>query len=191
MADDTRQSSPAYPTPKAEDVAKEAARYRTPANTLPGGTANTAGGEKLDDQSLLTKAVKMITWDDWKNIGRMPCAKDSLMTGILSGFVMGGMMGLVGRSVWTACNISVGAFMLSSTGGYTYCQYRRGIERDGLRQVQAVASAKKAEHEEKRRKAIAKRREEERIMKEKLEEERRKSWSYWASRNLKFWGSDR
>jgi cytochrome c oxidase assembly protein subunit 20 len=103
MADDTRQSttaSPAptaYPAPTAQDTAQEAVRYRTPANSLPGGTAHTAGGEKFDDESLITKAVRTIKPEDFLNVPYQPCAKDSLMTGMLSGFAMGGLMGIVGR----------------------------------------------------------------------------------------------
>jgi cytochrome c oxidase assembly protein subunit 20 len=90
-------------------------------------------------------------------------------------------------NVWTACNIAVYSFCLSSAGSYSYCQYRRSIERDGLRQVQAVASKKKAEHEAKRRKEQAAKLAEQR----RLEEERKKTWSYWAEKNLKFWGSEK
>jgi len=105
MADDTRQQS----AKQGEDLSREAltvhpehkafsgSQWQDPkaqpskapenANLLAGGTEHTAGG-KVPDVTLKNALPK---WDDWSTFHRRPCVRDSLLTGMGSGFALGGV----------------------------------------------------------------------------------------------------
>lgn len=96
MADDTRQQ--ATGTDKAFagkqwDDAQPAYKPPENANLLGGGTEHTAGGKTVDVG--LVDAAKTITKEDWTKFHRKPCVKDSLLTGIGSGFALGSA-----RAIW-------------------------------------------------------------------------------------------
>ena len=90
MADDTRQSQSSR-TPSEGAIPP---RPREPANIMPGGTANTAGGTSVD--FTIGDAVKSIKLEDFKTIHQKPCARDGLLTGIGSGFAVGGIAVVLG-----------------------------------------------------------------------------------------------
>lgn len=105
MADDTRQS------PVKEDLSKEALTVdpnrkafsgdqwkdakqdfqSTPANLYAaGGSQNTAGG-KLEEVSISNAfGGEGIKWSDFTELPHKPCVRDSLVTGMGSGFALGG-----------------------------------------------------------------------------------------------------
>ena len=100
MADDTRQVAQQM---LQDDKAftgeqwQEAARPQKPpenANLMPGGTQHTAGG-KVDEEVRLSDAAKTIKLEDWSNLPKKPCVRDSLLTGIGSGFAIGAT-----RAIW-------------------------------------------------------------------------------------------
>jgi len=64
------------------------------ANVLPGGSANTAGGRPKD--AGLIDAVKTVKLEEFTEIHKKPCVRESLLTGILSGFGMGGVRAVLG-----------------------------------------------------------------------------------------------
>jgi len=82
------------------------------------------------------EAVKRISfWDDLQKIGGIPCARNSLLSGIASGAGIGVIRGMsVGPFV--ACNWAVGTFTLISLGTWTIC--RRSIEEERRRIQQVV-----------------------------------------------------
>ncbi|KAL1916136.1 uncharacterized protein VTP21DRAFT_6140 [Calcarisporiella thermophila] len=84
--------------------------------------ASTSGQNK---PSSLTDAVKTISLSDFQNIGRMPCARSSLLYGIGSGFGVGGIHYLLRGNLRRACNWSVGAFCLVSIASWELCQSKR------------------------------------------------------------------
>lgn len=71
--------------PKTPVKAKQA-----PVNIMPGGTANTAGGEKIQDYSFWT-VLASIRPGEYTNFHKLPCVRDALLTGIAMGFVGGGV----------------------------------------------------------------------------------------------------
>lgn len=182
MADDTRQSQ----SSRTPSEGATPPRPQEPANIMPGGTANTAGGTLVD--FTIGDAVKSIKLEDFKTIHQKPCARDGLLMGIGSGFAAGGIAVVLGRPVWKAANFAVAGFCLSSLGAYQYCQYRRGIEKAGMKRAVEIMDRKKADmlaKREIRRKAKV---EADRLEKEqRKEEERRRSWKFWLEKNLKFW----
>lgn len=111
MADDTRQlredlsrealnvSPENKPFSGAQWQDGKAQPYAPPANAnmMPGGTAHTAGGEKLEDGKVtLGTAFDSIKWEEFKGIHKKPCVRDSFLTGIGSGAGIGGLRFLFG-----------------------------------------------------------------------------------------------
>lgn len=98
MADDTRKSLRVDPnatsfTNQQWNTAEPSYKPPENANMMPGGTENTAGG-KTKDVSFLD-GIKSIKADDWTNLHRKPCVRDSLLTGIGAGVATGSM-----RAIW-------------------------------------------------------------------------------------------
>ncbi|PVH92666.1 hypothetical protein DM02DRAFT_619801 [Periconia macrospinosa] len=194
MADDTRQSQQAqqpppvpFEAPNAADVART---YKGPANTMPGGTAHTAGGARPGDDAELTyfQAVRSLPLDYYLNFHKRPCVRDGQLTGIACGFLAGSLSFILRRPVRIASNHAVGTWVITSCIHYQTCQYYRSREKDGMRQAHALMEQKRASIEQKKEARRKAREEQERLEEiQRQEEIKRKSWSYWASKNLKFW----
>lgn len=114
MADDTRQSPREDLSRSALNVSPEnkpftggqwqdgkAAPYTPPANAnmMPGGTAHTAGGEKVAEGVTLGSAFESIKLEEFMSIHKKPCVRDSFMTGIGSGAGIGGLRFLFGGTL--------------------------------------------------------------------------------------------
>jgi hypothetical protein len=105
MADDTRQSpssSEAAPTVQSLITAPPAQppAQRAPANVMPGGTAHTAGGEKVDSAGpSYLDVARNLPADYYLNFHKRPCVRESQLTGIGVGFV-GGSLAAVMRSTF-------------------------------------------------------------------------------------------
>lgn len=218
MADDTRQTSPPPPHPadaqdnddgtrpyhgKVYEVFPPAPPKRPEnANLIPGGTANTAGG-KLPEPTTID-ALKSIRVEDFRELHKKPCVRDALLTGIGSGFAIGGTTAIFGSKLavwvgystslthlsseplWRACNWAVGSFAAGSFFMYQYCLIRRQLERDGMKRIVEVRDQKKAEREAKMQAAREARRkakeEADRLEEERAREAERKkkdSWKFW------------
>lgn len=119
MADDTRQQS----AKQAEDLSRQALTvdpsnkpftgtqwqqpdgqvppqpqaFRPPenANMLAGGTEHTAGG-KTPDVTLGNAFQDGMQWKDFTELPKRPCVRDALLTGIGSGFALGGVRAIFG-----------------------------------------------------------------------------------------------
>lgn len=134
MADDTRQS----PSPKD--------RPSGPANLIPGGTVHTAGGSSAtDSQPDLVSAAKTISWSDWSALPTKPCVKDSLLTGMGTGFALGGLRAVARGGVLRSCNWAVGGFCVAATGAYAWCQRQRRTEINGMRQAMEIIDRRAVE----------------------------------------------
>ncbi|KAI0822050.1 hypothetical protein BC628DRAFT_1392128 [Trametes gibbosa] len=84
------------------------------------------------------EAVKRISVrDDLAHINEIPCARNSLLSGIASGVGIGVIRGM-SASVFVASNWAVGSFMLISLGTWTICRRNMEAER---RRMQSVMEA--------------------------------------------------
>ncbi|KAI9724975.1 MAG: hypothetical protein M1812_000251 [Candelaria pacifica] len=193
MAADTREdtspkSSESGSSAEASSARKsetyETFNKRLPnANVLPGGTTNTAGGRPKEVS--LVEAVKTVQLEDFRNIHKLPCVRDSLLTGILSGFGLGGLRAVLGAPLPRASNWAVGGFCISAFTMYEYCHYQRRREKDGMKRAVELLDRKKIEREREKKMEVA--REERRKAKEEAdklaeEEERKKKskgWKFW------------
>ncbi|KAM5539473.1 hypothetical protein V8D89_006925 [Ganoderma adspersum] len=72
--------------------------------------------------------------DDLNRINEIPCARNSLLSGIASGVGIGFIRGM-STSVFVASNWAVGTFALISLGTWSICQRNRTEERRRMQQV--------------------------------------------------------
>ena len=197
MADDTRQTV---------DANVQSAAPRVPANTMPGGTAHTAGGEKTTDGGpTYFEVVRTLGPDYYLNFHKRPCVRDAQLQGIAAGFAGGSVAAIVGswcalakihttftnskaEPVYLASNWAVATWCGVSVVSYQVCQYYRSKEKAGIKQAQERMEKKRASMEAKKE---ARRRQREEYDRQeqarRQEEERQKSWRYWYEKNLKFW----
>lgn len=112
MADDTRQVEsdpseensqqearrPRRPKPKHDFPKTQAGKMweafgnpQEPANTMPGGMVNSAGGRPPDVTWRDAFKFSLFSKDDLKRFYQMPCARDSLLIGIGAGGAVGGL----------------------------------------------------------------------------------------------------
>ncbi|RPD62670.1 hypothetical protein L226DRAFT_532338 [Lentinus tigrinus ALCF2SS1-7] len=80
------------------------------------------------------EAFKRISSDDMNRINEIPCARNSLLSGIASGVGIGVIRGM-SSSVFVASNWAMGTFVLISLGSWTICQRNRMEERRRMQQV--------------------------------------------------------
>lgn len=178
MADDTRQPNEQVPPP----------RPRGPANIMPGGTAHTAGGEKTDNAPSYLDAVRSLGPEYYLNFHKRPCVRDSQLQGLAAGFAGGSLAAILGKPVRQSSNWAVATWCGVSVVSYQVCQYYRSKEKAGIKQAQELMEKKRATLEAKKEARRRAREEEEKLrVAERLEEERKKSWSYWYQKNIRFW----
>ncbi|KAK6443722.1 hypothetical protein LTR95_000549 [Oleoguttula sp. CCFEE 5521] len=131
------------------------------ANMMPGGTQHTAGGAVVEP--TLVNAFGTVKLEEFRELHKRPCVRDALMVGIGAGAGVGGIRGLLGAKVWTACSWAVASWMGASTLMHQYCKYQRQTEKEGM--MRAMEILDKKGMEKKAREA----------RKEKAREERRKA----------------
>jgi cytochrome c oxidase assembly protein subunit 20 len=74
----------------------------------------------------------------------------------------------------------VGSFVLFSIANYEYCQYKRQLEKAGMKRAVEIIAQKKSEKEEAARiKREERRRAKEEADRREEEERRKKSWRFW------------
>lgn len=64
------------------------------ANVLPGGTENTAGGQQ--QAITVADAARSIRLKEFKELHKKPCVRDAALTGIGTGFGVGGLAAVLG-----------------------------------------------------------------------------------------------
>ncbi|OSS52430.1 hypothetical protein B5807_03068 [Epicoccum nigrum] len=186
-------ASPPPPTPpsgvQTTQIETLPPKPRTPANSMPGGTAHTAGGEKVDsDGPSYIDAVRSLGPEYYMNFHKRPCVRDSQLQGLAAGFAGGSLAAIIGKPVLIASNWAVATWCGVSVVSYQVCQYYRSKEKAGIKQAQELMEKKRANIEAKKEARRRQKEEFERLEElKRLEEERRKSWSYWYQKNLRFW----
>ncbi|KAF2400088.1 hypothetical protein EJ06DRAFT_530841 [Trichodelitschia bisporula] len=151
-------------------------------NTLPGGTAHTAGGEKVGDYGLVD-GLKTVKPADYLEFHKIPCVREALLQGMGLGFIVGGGNFITGRPLWRATNYSVITFLFTAFASFEYCKSQRKRERDGMKLAVEIIEQKKEDKRkaleamrERRRKEI----EAQKAEAARLEEERRRNWwRFW------------
>jgi cytochrome c oxidase assembly protein subunit 20 len=66
---------------------------------MPGGTAHTAGGEKVDsDGPSYIDAVRSLGPEYYMNFHKRPCVRDSQLQGLAAGFAGGSLAAIIGST---------------------------------------------------------------------------------------------
>ncbi|WEW60497.1 hypothetical protein PRK78_005984 [Emydomyces testavorans] len=152
-----------------------------PVNLMPGGTYNSAGGKPKE--VTVMDAVKSLSISEFTSFYKAPCARDSLLLGIGTGFGVGSLRVVLGgiKTLWAASNWAVGSFALVSILTHQYCQRQRVKEMDGMKEAVQLMRELKSKKQKEQAEAKRKQEEEARL----IEERKRKSWTNLS--NYKFW----
>ena len=104
MAEDTRESQkvPLGSTTSSTTSTFQGKTYETfnaptapeNVNALPGGGINTAGGRPKE--AGLIDAMKSVRLEEFREVHKKPCVRDALLTGIGTGFGIGGIRTIMG-----------------------------------------------------------------------------------------------
>ncbi|CAG8551670.1 14814_t:CDS:2 [Funneliformis mosseae] len=79
--------------------------------------------------------LKNLSWQDFENIGKIPCARKSFLYGIGGGATIGSLRFLKKGNVLSASNWAVGSFCIISIGTWEYCRYKRQIQNEKFKIV--------------------------------------------------------
>ncbi|KAH7322815.1 hypothetical protein B0I35DRAFT_510077 [Stachybotrys elegans] len=159
---------------------KNLQEWSTPLEHPAQGTGASSNAEALPPQSqpTLKEAFSTIKAEDFVNIGKVPCAKGGLMTGIGAGFGAGLLRAVAGGTFLKSGHWAVGTFVVTGTAAYEYCLYSKRQERLQLKRAIEIAN------EEKRIEAMEKMRIE--AEQKRLKEEQQKQntvprswWKFW------------
>ncbi|KAK7690293.1 hypothetical protein QCA50_006950 [Cerrena zonata] len=82
----------------------------------------------------LKEAFKRVSFDDFNKIGEIPCARNSLLSGIASGVGIGAVRAM-STSAFAASNWALGTFVVISLGTWQICQKSLLQERTRVQQV--------------------------------------------------------
>ncbi|ORZ38250.1 hypothetical protein BCR44DRAFT_34060 [Catenaria anguillulae PL171] len=85
--------------------------------------------------------LKGLTTDDFKNIGQVPCARNSFLYGIGSGVGAGALRFAFKGHVLSASNWAVATFCLVSAGSWEVCRYQMKKHHSRVHTVPRVAMA--------------------------------------------------
>jgi len=89
-------------------------------------------GNYWQDLWIASKRISVV--DDFQRLPEMPCARNSLLSGIASGAGIG-FIRAMNTSPFVASNWAVGTFMVISLGTWTICQKNLEAERRRLARV--------------------------------------------------------
>ncbi|WVQ71048.1 hypothetical protein IAR50_000573 [Cryptococcus sp. DSM 104548] len=106
-------------------------------------------GDKLQD---LKSAISRIRpKDDFENLGKIPCARNSLLYGIAGGTGIGAVRFLGSRRPYSAANWAVGSFLAITLFQWETCQRARRTE---LAQMKTIQEKYPHRHVSKLKKAL-------------------------------------
>ncbi|GBB94698.1 hypothetical protein RclHR1_00240046 [Rhizophagus clarus] len=91
--------------------------------------------ESTAKENQFMAVLKNLNWNDFKNIGKIPCARKSFLYGIGGGTTIGALRFLQKGNVLSASNWAVGSFCMISIGTWEYCRYIRQLQKDKLKIV--------------------------------------------------------
>ncbi|KAG9315750.1 hypothetical protein JVU11DRAFT_3399 [Chiua virens] len=114
------------------------AQNQPPANGEPSESSRRAiyktetTGDFWQDAWIAFKRISIV--DDFQRLGEIPCARNSLLSGIASGAGVG-VIRAMSTGPFVASNWAVGTFMVISLGTWTVCQKNMEAERRRLARV--------------------------------------------------------
>ncbi|KAG2218792.1 hypothetical protein INT45_000329 [Circinella minor] len=82
-------------------------------------------GNNNSNQPTFSEAFQTIKAEDFKNVGKIPCARNALLYGMGGAFGVGGIRYIVKRAVPTSANWAVAAFCGISLISFEMCQMDR------------------------------------------------------------------
>ncbi|CAB4379102.1 hypothetical protein RhiirA1_462521 [Rhizophagus irregularis] len=91
--------------------------------------------ESTTKEKRFSIVLKNLSLNDFKNIGKIPCARKSFLYGIGGGTTIGALRFLQKGSVLSASNWAVGSFCMISIGTWEYCRIKRQLQNDKLKIV--------------------------------------------------------
>lgn len=147
-------------------------------NEMPGGTRHTAGGEQMKDVGV-TDIIKNLSFEDFKNVHKIPCFRESWLYGIGAGFLVAGALWTVGKRGPTISNGLFGSTLGVSAVQFTWCNSSRQREKRQVKMVKEVWEGKKEEKREQWEKFKEKKKHER--LEREAKEQSRKTWSGWLS----------
>ncbi|KAI5196386.1 hypothetical protein E4T42_08901 [Aureobasidium subglaciale] len=152
MSDDTTRqpaaTEKAFTSEQWKDA--EATHAKAPENAnvyAAAASQHTAGGSAAD--VTLTDAAKTIKIDDFADLPKKPCVRDSLLTGMTAGFVVGSSRAIWRAPIQSATNWAVGTFVIGSAAMYQYCQHKRLAEKEGMTRAMEIIDRKQVERKQK------------------------------------------
>ncbi|KAK6905505.1 hypothetical protein I203_106334 [Kwoniella mangroviensis CBS 8507] len=141
----TVTSSPSLPPANEPSPSSSISKpMNAPLNIPAGNSPITPDAEPIRPDENLTgdtvadmkKALARIRpKEDFENIGKIPCARNSLLYGIAGGAGLGAVRFLGSRKPWVAANWAVGSFILISGFQWEMCNRARRKE---LAQMRAI-----------------------------------------------------
>ncbi|THZ55791.1 hypothetical protein D6C86_08329 [Aureobasidium pullulans] len=152
MADDTtRQTATpekAFTSDQWSDAEATHAKKPENANVYAAAASQHTAGGSAEDVTLVD-AAKTIKIDDFASLPKKPCVRDSLLTGMTAGFVVGSSRAIWRAPIQSATNWAVGTFVIGSAGMYQYCQYKRLAEKEGMTRAMEIIDRKQIERKQK------------------------------------------
>ncbi|ROT37962.1 hypothetical protein SODALDRAFT_324423 [Sodiomyces alkalinus F11] len=147
----------------------DAAAYRTPALQPQPHNA---------EVPTIQEAVKSIKTEDFLNVGKVPCARDGYIYGIITGGIVGGVKFMMSAPVPKVANWAVGGTIAGAAASFEWCQYKRRQERINMRR--AVEVFQQGQKEKQRKEMEAKKVAQEEAAKREAEAAKQRSWyTFW------------
>ncbi|KAH9904373.1 hypothetical protein F4778DRAFT_60273 [Xylariomycetidae sp. FL2044] len=107
---------------------------------------NVAGQKKATpEQPTIKEGFQSIKTDDFWNIHKVPCARESFLTGIGAGAIVGFGRVVLGARIPKAANWAFGSFVVGNIIQWEYCRAQRAKEKEAMLRVVEVMDRKQAE----------------------------------------------
>jgi len=112
--------------------------------------------ERIDDGVALKTAVsKLSPLDDLRNLGKVPCARSSLLNGMATAAGVIGVTAIAGRGLRRSLNWGVGSFCAVSAASREICRRHRRAEQDRIKMIVETFPNRAAAREANQRRAAA------------------------------------
>ncbi|KAK0557564.1 hypothetical protein OC846_000352 [Tilletia horrida] len=91
--------------------------------------------QKHESEKLKAAVQRLSPLDDFKNLGKMPCARSSLLTGMATAAGVIGISAIAGRGLRRALNWGVGSFCAVSLVSWEMCRSSRRSEQARMKVI--------------------------------------------------------
>ncbi|KAI7903965.1 uncharacterized protein BX663DRAFT_485447 [Cokeromyces recurvatus] len=95
-----------------------------------------------EDSPKFMDALKTIKLEDFKEVNKIPCARNALLYGIVAGVTMGAIRFALKRKVPTSANWAVGTFCGVSAVSFEGCQMERQQKLEKLKLIVKATNSK-------------------------------------------------